>query len=166
MTYLGAPPDVSGCDGASAPVLAPWQPWVALAAASLPLHFAWEMLQAPLFESMKGLSFAYATSLCARATLGDLAVTAGCYGAVAVVRGTRAWLLSPSAGSIAAYLALGVAATAALEVNAVYHAGRWSYAATMPLFAGIGLAPLLQWLVVPLLALWVARRYLQHDRAR
>lgn len=165
MTHLAVPPDVSGRNDAPAPSLAPWQPWAALAAAALPLHFAWERLQSPLFESMKGLSLARATSLCARAALGDLALTVVCYGAVAVVRGNRAWLLSPNGASIAAYLALGIAATAALEVDAVYHAGRWSYASNMPLVAGIGLAPLLQWFVVPLLTLWAVRRYLQRDRA-
>jgi hypothetical protein len=35
----------------------------------------------------------------------------------------------------------------------------WRYAATMPvtLFLGIGLAPILMWVVVPLLVLWFVR---------
>jgi hypothetical protein len=154
----------SGRGGAPARAVAAWQPWAALATIALPLHFAWEMMQAPLFDSMNGLGFARGTWVCARSSLADLALSLVSYGVAAVVQGTRAWLLRPRPIGIAVYFTIGIASTVVIELLAVYHGGRWSYAPAMPRVAGIGLAPLLQWVIVPMLTLWVARRYLQRGR--
>ena len=65
-----------------------------------------------------------------------------------------------------ATFALGVSITVAIEGLATrgYWIGNWNYLPTMPLVpgAGIGLAPLLQWVVLPLLTLWFVRRQLAH----
>ena len=55
---------------------------------------------------------------------------------------------------------LGVVATVAIEWFAVEAWGRWAYAPAMPRLPplGTGLTPLLQWLVLPPLCLWSARR--------
>jgi hypothetical protein len=37
---------------------------------------------------------------------------------------------------------------------------RSSYAPAMPLLAGIGLVPIAQWIVLPLITLWLTRRHL------
>ncbi len=47
-----------------------------------------------------------------------------------------------------------------LEFVNVYWLGRWAYAERMPLVLGVGVTPLLQWVLVPPLPLWLARRYL------
>ncbi len=56
-------------------------------------------------------------------------------------------------------IAAGLAFTIFSEWYNVYRAGAWSYAASMPLVAGIGLAPLMQWIVVPVLMIIVIRRW-------
>jgi hypothetical protein len=42
-----------------------------------------------------------------------------------------------------------LAYTAWSEWYNVYHAGNWGYTVSMPLIFGIGLSPLLQWLILP-----------------
>ena len=41
----------------------------------------------------------------------------------------------------------------------VQNLGSWAYAESMPTLAGIGLAPLAQWVIVPGLALWCLREW-------
>lgn len=50
--------------------------------------------------------------------------------------------------------------TGTLEWLNVYVWQRWAYSPDMPLVLGIGLTPLLQWLLVPVLTLWLTRRHL------
>lgn len=54
------------------------------------------------------------------------------------------------------YTGAGLAVTIAIERFALA-ADRWRCAAAMPAIGGIGLAPLLQWIVVPLLIVALAR---------
>jgi hypothetical protein len=147
--------------GAGAAGLPAWQPWAALAAGSLALNFAWEMLQAPLYEGMVAMPRGRATWLCARASAGDAVITLAAYGSVAAAAGSRAWVAHPRVARVAGYLAVGLAVTVALEYLNVYALGRWAYGPSMPRVLGVGLAPLAQWLVVPLLSLWLARNYVR-----
>ena len=57
-------------------------------------------------------------------------------------------------------MAVGVGFTVVVEYVSVYHLARWSYAPAMPLVAGLGVVPLVQWIVLPLLTLWLTRRHL------
>lgn len=148
------------------PSLAWWKPWTALASVTFALQFAWEMLQAPLYANMTDVGPVEGSRICATAALGDVVITLLVYGAAAAVAGTRTWVLRPRPGIVAPYLALGIVVTAAIEVLAVYRIGRWSYGAAMPRVAGVGLAPLAQWVVVPILTLWLIRRWLKHRATR
>ena len=58
---------------------------------------------------------------------------------------------------------VGVAATAALEWWNVMLRHAWAYGAAMPTVAGIGLAPFMQWVLLPPLILWLARRHITMD---
>lgn len=51
----------------------------------------------------------------------------------------------------------GLAYTAWSEWFNVYRAGNWGYTASMPMIFGIGLAPLLQWLILPPMMVFVYR---------
>ena len=138
---------------------------MALAVTSLSLNFVWEMLQAPLFEDMLTMPRWTAARVCAQASVGDAVITLVAYGSVALVAGSRIWIVNPRLWQVAGYLVIGLATTVALEFLNVYVLGRWSYAPQMPLVWGIGLAPIAQWLIVPLLTLWVARRHLRRIAA-
>lgn len=137
-----------------------WQPWAALALFAFLLNFAWEMLQAPFYRGMATAAHGAAVRVCTLATAGDVAILLVAYGVVAAVTGRRWWLAAPARGRVAGFLVVGLAITVALEALNVYVRGRWTYAPSMPLIFGIGLTPLVQWLVLPPAALWLARRHL------
>jgi hypothetical protein len=148
-------------DEAGAPPLPPWQPWTALATFSFLLHFVWEMLQAPFYAGLAQAPHWDAVLVCTRATLGDVAIALLAYAGGAVVVRRRDWLAGGSRLAFGVYLATGLAVTVALEKLSVGVLGRWAYDPELPRVAGVGLAPLLQWVVLPPLTLWFARRHLR-----
>ena len=137
-----------------------------LALFALLLNFPWEIMQAGLFAGMANAPYAEAIEGCTQATLGDVLITLLAYGAVALAARNRRWLLAPSGRQLAAFIGIGLSITALIEWLATN--GRWvkswTYSTSMPLLPGteIGLAPLLQWVVVPLLVLWFVRRQSAH----
>ena len=122
-------------------------------------HFAWEILQAPLFARMPMVSHWLATLVCLKATFGDIGIALASFSAGAVADKTWAWFVNPSKTALAIYLATGVLITIAFEWYAVYWAGRWSYSELMPIvpLLRVGLAPLLQWIALPLAVLFFLR---------
>ena len=122
------------------------------------LHFVWEMGQGGRFASMAPLSFWRATLLCARATVGDVVITAVAFAIAAAAARSSHWpaergkVLLP----IAIFIGVGLTFTVAYEIHALA-VGQWSYAETMPTIAGVGVLPILQWLVIPIAELAVFR---------
>ncbi len=139
---------------------------------ALLLNFAWEILHAPLYAGMAGMPNAQVTQACLQATFGDMVIMLLAYGAVAVVARGRRWVVSASGWQLALFMAIGVVITAGIEWLATrgHWVQSWSCLPAMPLLPGIGivLAPLLQWVVLPLLTVWFTRRQLasaQHTAA-
>jgi hypothetical protein len=125
--------------------------------ATLILHFAWEMLQSPVFVSFAGSAWA-GTIRCLAAAVGDLLLAAGAYAVTAVVFRRPSWLLRAERWTVpaATWIALGVITTIVLEQWAI-DTGRWRYGPDMPILFGVGLLPVLQWIIVPTLTLIVVR---------
>lgn len=113
------------------------------------LHFAWEMAHGGLFEGMTRLPFWSATAWCGRAAVWDVVISFASYAVAAVVSRDVMWPRKLRAVLVAIYLVTGIAITIAIERWAL-DAGRWIYASEMPVVGGIGLSPLLQWIVVPI----------------
>lgn len=130
------------------------------------LNFAWEILQAPLYAGMADMPHAQVTRACAQATVGDAVIMLLAYGVVAVAARSRRWITAAKGRQLALFIAIGVSITAVVEWLAThgYWIQSWTYLPTMPLVpgAGIGMVPLLQWVVLPLLTVWFVRRQLAH----
>lgn len=125
--------------------------------ASAVLHLAWEIVQLPLYSiwSEPISKRAFAVIHC---TLGDLMIAGLTLLTALAMCGTSNW---PRSGTRAVWLLLlmlGVGYTVYSEWLNVSVRGSWSYAETMPVIPiiGTGLTPLLQWIVVPTAALWIA----------
>ena len=133
---------------------------------ALLLNFVWEILQAPLYVGMADMPHALVTKDCLQGTVGDAVIMLLAYGVVAVAARSRRWIVAARGWQLALFIAIGVSITAAIEWLATrgYWIGNWNYLPTMPLVPGtsIGLAPLLQWVVLPLLTVWFVRRQLAH----
>jgi hypothetical protein len=124
------------------------------------LNFPWEFLQVPFFAEMPSMAHWQAVRFCTQAALGDVLIALGAYWIVAMLRRDRAWILQANAAAMLAFIALGVVATLGLEWHATVLQQRWQYSDLMPRlpFLGTGLTPVLQWLLLPPLVIWLARR--------
>jgi hypothetical protein len=129
--------------------------WLVFASLTLILHFAWEVSQATWYASMHGLPFWRATLLCARAAMGDLVIAAIAFAVAAAVAKSMTWPIRSPLATIV-FVVVGLTIVVAYEVFAI-STGRWRYDATMPTIFGIGLLPVLQWLLLPLVEVFAFR---------
>ena len=131
-------------------------PWLA------GLNLAWELAQLPLYTIWREASAGHIAFAVAHCTVGDILI-----GAAALALA----LIAVRAGALARWRWLHVTLTATAAgaaytlvsewMNTSLRQG-WAYSESMPTLElggfAIGLAPLAQWLVVPPLALYLARR--------
>lgn len=140
-------------------------PEFAIALFALLVNLPWELAQIPFFRGMSDRPHGEGVRLCTTATLGDALITVLAYELVAALRRARHWLLNPTRADVRLFVAVGLVVTVVLEQVAI-HSGRWSYADSMPIvpLLGVGIVPIVQWLIVPLIVLWLTRRHLQGQR--
>jgi hypothetical protein len=126
------------------------------------LNLVWEVVQLPLYAMgrySEWPALGYAVLHC---TLGDAAMGFGAYLIAALVTGEPRWPMHRPLTGLVAVLIAGELFTVWAEWYNVYVLRSWAYAAGMPTIRGIGVAPLAQWLVLPVLALTILRyRYRQ-----
>lgn len=120
--------------------------WSALA---FVFNLAWEMAQVRLYsiwQEADGPGIAWSLFHC---SLGDVVIALAMFALAGMMTWRADWPASrPWAGG--AIVVIGAMAYAVWsEWHNVYRAGSWGYAASMPLIFGIGLSPLLQWLILP-----------------
>jgi hypothetical protein len=70
------------------------------------------------------------------------------------------WIVDWPISRFLIYLAIGLAITSVVEILAVGAAWGWTYSPTMPLVPGtkIGLVPIIMWVLVPTVTLWLSRK--------
>jgi len=156
MTDARAPEPWYRQAGARALILRRYLPWL------LALNVAWETAQLPLYTIWREASPVYIAFAVAHCTVGDIVI-----GAAALVLALLATRAGPLAqwqwAKIAALTTLaGVGYTIFSEwANTSVRQG-WQYSALMPTLelggVVIGLSPFAQWVVLPALALYLARR--------
>lgn len=130
---------------------------------ALLLNFPWEILQAPFFEGMAVASHWDAVKVCTGAAVGDAVIMLFAYWSVAVAASNRWWFRIASRVQMLGFIAAGVIITVAIEhfaTQSMDPAWGWRYADTMPTVpvVGVGLTPVLQWILLPPLAIWFVRR--------
>lgn len=120
--------------------------WIALA---FVLNLAWEIAQLPLYTLAEEGDYARIARYVLHCTLGDVLIATTTFFAPVLVWRRLDWYrVQPLAGGTM-IIVLALSYTAGSELFNVYRRGAWAYAPSMPTVAGIGLAPLLQWIVVP-----------------
>ena len=128
--------------------------WAAL---SFALNLVWEALQLPLYTIGRTGSLAQLVYAVLHCTVGDALIAGASFLAAGIALRTPDWPAArPWAGGLIA-LTFGMAYTAYSEWHNVYQTGAWTYSSSMPLIFGIGLAPLLQWLALPVATLLLFR---------
>jgi hypothetical protein len=127
------------------------------------LNYPWEFLQVPFFQAMPDMPHWEAVEFCTRAAVGDAAIAVVAFWCAAAAGSSRQWIRWPTLRTTAAFLAAGLAITLVFERLATGTLDRWTYSEMMPIVpvVGVGLVPLVQWTVLPLLVVWFVRRQLR-----
>lgn len=126
---------------------------------SLLLHLTWEIAQLPLYTLWHEETPAYIAWAVIHCTAGDGLIALGTYAVASATVRSIAWPWESPGRGLAVLWASGLAWTALSEWRHVQNLGSWAYAESMLTLAGIGLAPLAQWVIVPGLALWSLREW-------
>ncbi len=126
--------------------------------ASAVANLVWEFAQLPLYALFDEPDTARIVRYVLHCTAGDVLIALGAYAAAALALREWAWPLHDPLRGITLTTALGLAYTSASEWYNVYLVAAWTYRESMPLVFGVGLAPLLQWLLIPPLVLFTVRR--------
>ena len=126
--------------------------------ASIAAHLMWEVLQLPLYTIWTTATREQLAFALLHCTAGDTIIAGLSLLAALTLFGFSAW---PSANATRVYcatLVLGAGYTVFSEWLNTGVRGTWAYSDLMPVvpLLGTGIAPLLQWLVVPTLAFWFA----------
>ena len=130
--------------------------WSALA---FVLNLMWEIAEVRLYTiwaATDGTSVAWALLHC---SLGDVVIALAMFALAGIVLWRSDWLASSpwTGGAIVAIGAMGF--TAWSEWYNVYRVGNWGYTSSMPMIFGIGLSPLLQWLILPPVMIGAYRKF-------
>ena len=134
-------------------------------AAVVALNLAWEVGQMPLYTlwtSGSAGDIAFALLHC---TAGDAVIAAGAIVLAWLVAGRPAWPNERFLAVAALAVAGGLAYTVWSEWHNVYVAQTWAYAPAMPTVLGIGLAPVVQWSLIPPAAMALVLGYARRDAA-
>jgi len=120
--------------------------WSALA---FVLNLAWEIAQVRLYTiwaASDGMGVAKALLHC---SVGDVVIALAMFALAGLVLRRPNWPASHPWTGVAIVVVGSIAFTAWSEWNNVYRIGAWGYTESMPMLFGIGLSPLLQWIVLP-----------------
>ena len=126
-------------------------------------NLLWEVWQIPLYTLVNEQSTAKVAYAVVHCTLGDASIAAVSFALTSMFLGDVYWPARRPWRGGALVTILGLAYTVFSEWYNVYQIGSWAYSPSMLLIAGIGLSPLLQWLLLPAVTL-VPMRLLQHRR--
>jgi hypothetical protein len=91
-------------------------------------------------------------------TLGDLAILISSMGMSSLLLRRTRWILNPTWKELFPVVTISAVYTALSEYFNVRVFERWAYSELMPSAAGIGLVPIIQWLLLPGIVLWLATR--------
>lgn len=138
-----------------------WRDWpeARLLLWGVPLEFLWEIAQFPLYTIWYEHGWDYILYSLIHCTLGDALILLVSYEVVALLWRRRAWVETHVWSGGTLFTLLGAGYTIYSEIYNTRINAAWSYTEYMPIVPGIeiGLAPLLQWLLIPPLLLRLMR---------
>ncbi len=123
-------------------------------------NLTWEALHLPLYTIWTTGSLREQAFAVLHCTAGDVLIALSALAVALITVGTKTWPAEHHRPVLLVTLIIGVAYTIFSEwLNIVVRAS-WAYSPVMPVvpFINTGLSPLLQWIVIPVVAFYVVRR--------
>jgi L-cystine uptake protein TcyP (sodium:dicarboxylate symporter family) len=113
------------------------------------LNGVWEFAHSPLYvDHSQGWGYVVWSRL--HCTVGDVMILLSCFWITSLLSRSRHWLLRPKfALPLVLFITLGVTYTVFSEWFNTQIRESWEYTTRMPTLFGIGLSPVLQWIVIP-----------------
>jgi putative flippase GtrA len=133
----------------------------ALATWGFVLNGVWEFAQSPLYADWHN-SIPYLIRTRLHCTAGDVFILLVAFWVTSLLLRTRRWIAESHVGGAMCFVSIGFLVTIWSEWSATGVRAAWQYSPAMPLLFGIGVAPLLQWLVVPPVVLLLTRTLTEH----
>ena len=122
-------------------------------------HFAWEVVQLPLYTLWQAGTPRELVVAVLHCTAGDIVIAMTSLALALAAIGSGDWPSRRCGSVLIGIVTIGVVYAVYSEYmnTAVRYA--WTYSELMPIVPGLrtGVSPLLQWLVLPTVALWFAR---------
>lgn len=117
----------------------------------------WEFLQSPLYADFdRGLFYLFWTRV--HCTVGDVLILIGSFWLTSLVFRSKNWIYKNEKAPKLCFILLGICYTAFSEWMNTTVRGGWEYADNMPVILWMGLTPLLQWIIIPLLVMsWMKK---------
>lgn len=122
-------------------------------------HLVWETLQLPLYTLWTTGDVREQTLAVLHCTGGDVLIATSTLTAALVAFGSAGWPSESFRRVLVCTVLLGVGYTIFSEWLNIVVRESWAYSPLMPVvpIINMGLSPLLQWMVIPVLALFLAR---------
>lgn len=124
------------------------------------LNFIWELFQLQLFKRFDDFQYNQVILHCMKATFGDVVISLVAFAGASFISRSRMWIISMNKSGVVSFLAIGLVITIGFELLATGPLNRWEYGELMPTVLGIdvGVVPIAQWIILPLLQLWFVKR--------
>ena len=138
-------------------------PELYFAAFAFVLNFIWEMLQMPLYTGVMQKPYSESVVICLLATAGDVAIMLGAFWLLALLAHSRHWVSGSDSKQVVQFTAIAFVIGIAAEEVAIKPLHSYSYNSRMPIVPvlGMGLVPLLQWILLPLAVFFLSKRQLK-----
>ena len=121
------------------------------------LNGVWEFMHSPLYaDHANGLWYVIWTRL--HCTVGDVMIMLCSFWGTSLLFRSRVWMRQSGFVTVFCFSVLGLGYTIYSEWYNTTVSKTWQYAASMPELWGIGLSPILQWVVLPPAVVYLARR--------
>ena len=139
-------------------------PEIDLSFLSFFLNFFWEVVHTS-FYTLKDSDFSTMLYGWVHCSWVDVLITLGSFWLISLMMWSRRWFLRSSRVSFICFIAAGVVYTCFSEWMNVHIVKSWGYDESMPIIPliGVGLTPVLQWMVIPLVVILLLRHHFHSD---
>jgi hypothetical protein len=129
------------------------------------LNFFWEVVQT-YFYTLKDSPFRTMLYGWIHCTLGDVLLTLLPFWFISMMSRNRRWFLSLNRLNFIGLMTIGVVSTVISERVNVHILKSWAYNQSMPIipWLNVGLTPILQWVIIPPVAILLVRHHLLLDQ--
>lgn len=121
------------------------------------VNFLWEGLHAVYLYQKHDFDASSYVPMLLYASSFDSLIVLGLYFSVSVMWRNLFWIKAAMKKQILAFISIGIAMAAIIEIPSVFYYRRWLYKEGMPTVFGVGVSPLLQLSITGLLSVWLTR---------